>query len=290
MNESNFGKGAIPKKRDLRDKKWSKIAKASIPFDWSKATDNSVPNYPFPTKNQGTSDSCGGQSGAYLDQALANQSNLSVRENSARYIYSQIFYKGGGTTLRDILNFLVKKGVASERTVPSLNNGNPPTETFMTDKSANTPQADSETSGYRGASYAFVNPDIDSVAQAIRDTGGAIMEIEGSNNDTWLSPQPIAPKLGETLWRHFMFLDKPFVEGGVKKIWAKQSWGDEAGFNGWQKITQDYFNSKHILEAGVVYWPSNPVIVEQRKSLIQQLIALYQQLVNKLLGNTKKPI
>ena len=290
MKEQDFGKGAIRKKIDLRDTKWKKIARASIPFDWTKATDNSVPNSTFPTKNQGTSSSCGGQSGAYLDQALASLNSLNVRENSARYIYSQIFYKGGGTTLRDILNFIVKKGVASEKTVPSMNKGKAPDETFMTDKSGNTAQADNETAGFRGASYAFVNPDINSVAQAIRDTGGAIMEIEGSNNDTWLSTQPNPPKKGDAIWRHFMYLEKPFMEDGKKKIWSRQSWGDNAGFQGWQKITEDYFASGHITDAGVVYWPNNPVVIEQQKTLIEQLIVLCQLLINKLLGGTKKVV
>jgi hypothetical protein len=279
LAEDKFGHGALPSIKDLRDKKWSKLAMASTPFDWTAGF--VLPPITI-TKNQGTSGSCGGQSGSYLTALFESAYN----ERSAKYLYSQIFYPpSGGTTMRDILNLIVKKGSAPESLVPSYQGGNPPSESFMEDVSLNA-NADASATAYEGTGYAFVNPDIESYAQAIRDNGGAIMEIQAMNNGTWLSADPQPPTSAQ--WAHFLICTGALMRNGKKVIQVKNSWGNEVGENGYQYISEDYFKSGFILQGGVVYQKSNPIVIQEKIGIIQQLIALLQKWINLLQGPTKQ--
>lgn len=281
MNEQGKFHGALKGKLDLRDNKWHKLAGASTPFDWNVGYDIGPVT---PIKDQGQSFSCGGQAGAYLEAKLAKNG-----EKSARYIYSQIYYPGGGTTLRDILNFLVKKGVCAETLVPSYfgDAKTAPSENFMCDRSDNNANADLNAGTAKGLSYAFVSADIDLVAQAIRDNGGAIIEIVGQNNGTWLTPFPVAPLGTQNLWRHFLFADKAKIINGKKYIGVYNSWGTDTGDKGLQWISEAYFRSGHVAQAGTVYEPNAPTITQQKVSIITQLIPLLQWLLNLMQGKTK---
>ena len=283
--EGQFGHGAIEKKLDLRDQK---LGSASAPFDWSSGYDietalGAVFNRSFvtPTKNQGQSYSCGGQAGSYLEATLKALGIGSFDEKSAKYIYSQIFYPTGGSTLRDVLN-LITRGVASESQVVSYEAGNPPSETFMRDTSHN---SGTNASTSLATGYAFVHPDIESVAQAVRDNHGAIILIQGQDNGTWLSATPKAPV--EAVWAHFLFCGKAKLINGKKYIGVHNSWGN-IGENGWQWISEDYFNSGFITDCGVVYQDASNL--KTRIALVQKALALAQKLLNFLFGPTKKPL
>jgi len=287
--ENQFGNGALPQKLDLRDTKYSKIATASTPFDWSIGYDvHADVGGPTNTKNQGQSFSCGGQAGSNYSSIIQMLYSETVEEKSAKYIYSQIYYPNGGTTLRDILNFLVNKGDATEAIVPSYENNNPPTEAFMRDRSQDTISADLSAAKVKPLGYAFVNPNIDSYAQAIRDNRGAIMQIDGQNNGTWLSVYP-KPPVGNSDWSHFMFCGRAKLIDGKKYIGVHNSWGDAVGEAGWQWIGEDYFNSGDVLQGGVVFAKENPLIV-QKKTLMMALIAYLQKALNAITGPTKKVV
>lgn len=281
ITESGRGTGARKQSLDLRDHKWSRIGRASAPFDWNVGFDiEKVCTYP--TKDQGSSDACGGEAGSYLTEYLFNKG---VR--SARYIYSQIFYAGGGTTMRDILNLLVKKGDCAQTLCPDGQN-----EVFMEDKSGITKINDDDALLVKGVSYAFVNPDINSVAQAIRDNQGCLLEIEGQdgNNPNWLSVNPTSPSKSNSnpIWRHFVYAGKAQMLAGVKMICVHNSWGDDCGQNGWQWLGEDYFNSGHIIQAGVLYKPTPPspnsptVITPQEATIYMRILTLMQEWINLL--------
>lgn len=291
LAENIHGTGALPKKKDFRDLKYASVATASLPFDWNAGfdvgavIDATLGNTPFttPTKNQGPSGSCGGQGGSYYEAVLKLLNVGSFDEKSAKNIYSQIFYPGGGTTLRDILNLLTMKGAASESLVPSYENGLPPSELFMEDTSLNASAATNALTSL-GLSYAFVAPNIDAYAQAIRDNNGMIMEIQGGNNGTWLSNYPVAPVQAE--WAHFLFCGKAKMINGKKMIGVHNSWGASVGENGWQWISEDYFKSGFIMEGGVIYQTS-AILTAQKIKTISSLIGLLQKLKDMMFGPTK---
>lgn len=287
-----FGKGAIDKKLDLRD---HQLGMAPVPFDWNGGYDiekvlgaiTDKAGFSTPTKNQNGSYSCGGQSGSYLEATLSTLNIGSFEEKSAKHIYSQIFYPQGGTTLRDVLNLIVNRGVGAESRVVSYENGNPPSEAFMRDTSQNAGAGALS----KGVGYAFVSPDIDTVASAIRDNHGAIILIKGSDNGTWLSGFPVSPKLdsnGKPVWAHFLYCGKAKLINGTKYIGAHNSWGSVAGDNGWQWISEEYFKSGYITEVGVVYQDASNLV--QRIALTKKLLELLQKMLTYFMGPTKKPL
>ena len=275
--ESDFGHGGIPLKKDLRDRKFSELGMAPIPFNWAKGFDALKKTYPV--KDQGPSSSCGGQTASYLMQNLYQKKEL-----SAKNIYSNIFYAGGGTTLRDILKWATTSGISEEALVVSYNQGKPPTEAFMTVRDSNTPATRANALKHKGLSYAFVNPDIESYAQAIRDNGGAILQIWGQDNGTWLSAFPLPAR--RRVWNHFVVADGAFLIEGVKFIRIRNSWGKDCGNNGHQYIAEAHFNAGMVQTGGIIY---NPAVIDdteaKKKSdmilIIQKLISLYQQLLKQ---------
>lgn len=290
--ENKYGHGALPLISDWRDHQWEKLAQSIAPFDWATGY---TASFSLPVKDQGGSFSCGGQAGsgllAIVRQVLWNEPST---ERSARYMYSQIFYTNGGTTLRDILNFAVNKGCADEVRVLSYQGGNPPTEAFMEDTSDNNAQADTSATAYKGLSYAFVNPDIDSYAEAIKATGGAIMQINGKNNGTWDSAEPLPPlNLADSVWSHFVVCVGAEMRNGKKVIKIRNSWGSGVGEVGYQYISEDYFASGCVLQGGVVYDPVMPSITpvaQQKIFLVTTLIALLQKMKNLISGPTKQGV
>ena len=265
ITEFNKGTGAVKGRIDLRDHKWSKIAMAPQPFDWAVGYN---PEDKAKTKDQGQSFSCGGQSGAYLNQRL-----LGVADQSAKSIYSLVYVRDGGSAMRDVLKTICKRGVNLEKDVPST----PTTEAFLRNIGWITPALNDDAGIRKGLSYAFITPKIDSVASAVRDTGGAIILIRGENNGSWLSAFPKPPKTSSYEWAHFVFVGGAKLIDGKKYIRVHNSWGNDTGEKGWQWIGEDYFNSGHIIEAGVLYRNTLPDLTPPQK---QQARVILQDLIN----------
>lgn len=289
MTETTHGRGAIRKKLDLRDKKYSRIGKSSKMFDWNIGFEIELTTL---VKDQGNSSSCGGQAASYLAEVLESLYKLEAKPRSAKYIYSQIYYPQGGTTIRDIGNFLVKKGISLETIVSSYDNGEPPSEPFMRDRSKNV-NGDASASLCEPSGYAFVDANIDSYAQAIRDNNGIIMECQGQNNGTWLGTVPIPPNNQVGTWDHFMVGLGAKLINGKKAIKIRNSWGAECGENGYQWITEDFFKGGWVHEGLTIYAKDAPHIDERQTvlvSLYTQALAVAQQIINLLRGNTKQNV
>lgn len=305
--EGQFGHGATKNKIDLRDKKYhkTKLAKASLPFDWSKGYDIedelrallNNPSFKIPIKNQNGSSSCCGQAGAYYMSVLDAFEKGAYTEKSARDIYSQIFYPGGGSTTRDVLNLLIKKGVCKESLMPSYNSGQPPSERFMESRLDASDITRIDASSSKGTAYASVAIDIDSFAQAIRDNHGLIATINGQNgnNPSWLSKTPSSPVANNQspIWGHEIYYGKAKYIGSLRCVGIPNSWGindtegniigdpDEPG---WQWVTEKYFKNGYIHSSGVLY-DSPADALKQEKSWLEQVLDLLQKLLFGL--NTK---
>lgn len=267
--------GAFPDRPDPRhfilgtDELGGKLA----PFDWDKGYDIEAEisaalgmPFTFHVKNQGSSGSCGGQAAAYHDQALKALFGKTPAERSAKFVYSQIYYPGGGTTQQDVGEVLTKQGVAPEALCPSYS----PTGQPLAEEQYERPQditgaARASASAAMALSYAYT-PDasIDTVAAALAAGAGVRVILRGSNNGTWLSAEPKPPSyapagLSNDPWAHFLYLGKAFLENGAKKVWALNSWGVGAGIGGWQKLDEAYFASGAVLGAQTVVYNPNPV-------------------------------
>lgn len=248
---TSHGTGALQDRPDARDYQWSEIGFAATPFDWNAGYDIEAvlqealkdPNFRIKPKDQDGSGSCGGQAWATQDAVLEAITTGSFEERSAKYIYEQTFVYPGGSNGRDNCNILVKQGCAREAVLSSYDHGMPPSEAFM-EKATITAKARLDAKSSRLLSYANVNTDIDTVAQAIRENSGVVLGIVGVNNGTWESdmPNPPADSAPAERWYHWVYAGKSKIINGKKCIGILNSWGN-VGDNGWQWLSEDYFRT-----------------------------------------------
>ncbi len=247
--EGFHGTGGVRSLQSSFDRKLNriirnKVGKAGIPFDWQKGIHVQDHTGKITIKDQGQSDSCGGQAKAYwLGIVTAIVSGQPYTEQSAKSIYSRIYYPGGGTTVYNLEKDL---GAVDEIIVSSQ----PPTETNLEDKSWTDDVNLKLAMSKAGWTAISVNIDMESIAEAIRDYGAIIWEITGQNNGTWLSNSPIPPTktLNSSMWNHFMCSAGAGTWNGQQAIDMFQSWGILVGDDGIQHFTADYINSGYILD------------------------------------------
>lgn len=261
----HYGTGAIPSIADERDFLWHEVAHGSAPFDWTAGYDVETLIFDLAkigTKDQGQSGSCGGQAWAYYDAAIEALSTKTYEERSARFIYSQTFVPGGGSDGRTNCELVKSKGDAREAVFTSYENGSAPSEAFMEKHSDITSAVLTDAAKGMTLGYALVPSVIDTVAQAVRDNGGVIIGIAGSNNGTWLSPNPQHPVKGEDLWYHWLYVGKARIHNGVKQVGVHNSWGSSVGESGWQWINEDYFTGGWIFEVwSMIFNPNGAPVI-----------------------------
>lgn len=258
------GTGGLKSPKDFRDYRWDKLLGGAIPFNWSLGYEVKIP---FSLKDQGPSGSCGGQAVSYYGEVLESLSTGSTEERSAKFIYAQasLGLPGGGSYMRDNMGIAVNQGWATESKLTSYENGNPPTEQFMSKKDDINQEARDEAGLSKALSYAWVNPkDIDEVAQAIANNHGAVILIKGTNNGTWNSKFPAVTKPGDVTWGHFLYACGAKMINGKKYIKVKNSWGN-IGENGFQWISEDFFTQGYIFEVRTMIFKdkSNNFIFEK---------------------------
>lgn len=238
---------AIQSPHDARDYQFVEVGFGAAPFNWTTGFDiETTLNFKEPTKNQGSSGSCGGQAVSYLGGTYSVIQTGTFNEKSAKFTYAPVAYPdGGGSVGRDLVNRTVNSGWGQEALTPSYNNGQPPTEAFMARVSDITPAASLAALSDKALSYSSVAVDIDSVAQALVASDGLFIGVKGSNNGTWLSVNPQPPAVNEpTPWGHWLKVGKARISPttGLKEIGVHNSWGDAGvGDAGWQWLDENYF-------------------------------------------------
>ncbi|HSV94557.1 MAG TPA: hypothetical protein VLH94_01065, partial [Spirochaetia bacterium] len=237
------GTGAIKDIKDKRDYQFKEIAKSLPPFDWDKGYDiEEIIGKKLKVKDQDGSSSCGGQAWATYGQVLDPDSE----EKSAKFIYSHTNAPGGGSAGRTNCEFVIKKGWGDESKCPSYENGEPPSEAFMINKTDIPAEAFTDALLDKGLSYANVGSNIEDIAQAIKANKGCILGIAGKNNGTWRTkfPKPEPSLVGS--WNHWVYAGKALTIGGKKYIGFINSWGESTGEKGWQYIGEDYIKNDWV--------------------------------------------
>lgn len=250
-NPSQNPNSAIKSPRDERDYLYSDVAFGSAPFDWNIGYDGVEELTAFlgipvkvPIKDQNGSGSCGGQSESYGGASISAFHDNVYEEKSAKFTYAPVAYpNGGGSTGRDLSIRSIKFGWGSEALTPSYDNGQPPSESFMSRAGDITPEAIAHAAKDRALNYVLVNLDIDEIAKAIRDYKFVRIGVTGANNGTWKSPEPVPPHNGQVLWHHWVCGLKAEIRNGKKAIGFPNSWSTASGEQGWQWLTEDYFKA-----------------------------------------------
>jgi hypothetical protein len=126
MDIQQFGKGGIEKPFDYRDYRFEKTKYAG-------ATLEEFDLEPFlnPCDHQGKSLSCVGQAvGSYAEGLNAIETGIKEKF-SKRAIYSNVRMGNGGSWTTEAITFWQNWGMFYEKDYPDYENGNPPSEDFM---------------------------------------------------------------------------------------------------------------------------------------------------------------
>lgn len=243
--ENKFGHGAIVSNKYWRFvkrlfRRRTHIVGMASPVNWLK------PRTPLNLiiKNQYSSYSCGGQMTAYMIELLTNT------VCSAKSFYSQGFYSGGGMADSTIKKQIDSSGINTEASVASYKSDGTTDEGFMISTSWKTNDLLNDGITRSGYKAIPVNVDIESIASAIETYGAVGWLIQGQNNGTWLTSNPLPPKSKIGLWGHWMAVGDYYTNNlGNKEIVAVQSWGTSVGESGYQFFGEEYINSGYIIEA-----------------------------------------
>jgi hypothetical protein len=249
--EGKYGHGARITPHNPEVARFADIAKDTAPFDWNAGFDvrkvllEKAGISDVPTKDQGISGACGGIMMSYLAQILIAIFTGIFEEKSAKFVYAPVAYPDfGGSSEEDLIRRVMNVGISSEKLCPSYDNGQPPTEAFMARASDITPEAVMNALKSHGFTQAYVDLEsIDELACAIRDHFGIGSGISAMNNGTWASQFPVAPTLPPRdpgLWAHWEYYGRAHLVNGVKKIFAKNGWGDAVGDHGWQGVGEEF--------------------------------------------------
>jgi hypothetical protein len=241
--------GAYLDRLDNRDFNFSEFGQAGVPFNWTNGVDIEsrlrlkfgYNNFSIPRKNQGVSGSCGSQMGSYYAGVLEAFTTGVYKDKSARFIYAQKYLPGGGMYMRDVFDTLVGSGDPDSVFLPDFT-----TEEEMQNGSDITELIRGQAQLTKAKSYASVNIDIDTIAQAVDAGNGAGLLVQGSNNGTWHNTFPMFPKKGEKIWGHFLYAEGAVIMNGMKCIKVLNSWGPAIGDNGVQYLTEAYVKSGFV--------------------------------------------
>lgn len=270
-----------------------KLGQATTPFNWNtdpqiiKARLDSIGI--IKTKNQFQAYECGGCLGGYwLGIVKAVLGKSPYQDISEKSIYAPIAFPGGGTTVIALEKQICNAGGNTNQQVPSLRPDGTTDEIWATDKTWMTPSSLILASANAGWIAVSVNIDIDSMAKAILDNIATGWKIEGQNNGTWLSPNPMPPTSYSGIWAHFMCQPLVSLVNGEKTINSLQSWGTEVGNQGWQNFTSKYIDSGRITDVftfvpKMVPHPTipgqlipNPNIITWQQRLVNYFLSIFK--------------
>jgi len=275
--DKKYGTGAIPDPKDARDLVYDSMALGAPQIDWEKGYDiEKQAKIIIPFKNQDGSSSCVGQAWSYYVAVLNAIEVGKYDEASAKAFYSQFFLPGGGAYLRNGGKLAVNWGAVTEKTVPSYNNGDPPSESFITDKSWKNPQVDKLAQTLQAKEYRTISSqnNMDIFAAAIRDNFGVVGGVYGSNNGTWNNYEPKPPTASDQKWGHALFFGKFGMDSKGKFIATPNSWGGRKKTtnypDAWQKLREDYFTTGNMFNPWTLTDKPNFTMSPETEALIKK--------------------
>ena len=231
----------------------------------------------FPVKDQGSSSSCGGQAFASALEVAKFIRDGEIVPLSAKDIYSNVFLPGGGSQASDLITRVENSGVAFENEIPSNLPDGSCTEQFMETIETENDQVQTDALNQIVLkSFSFDGNDINQVKQAI-DTGVCTCALLG-NNACWTTTNGIVEVPTTTDWGHFLHLVS--YDDTTQLVCVKNSWGSQAGQNGYYFIPYGYFSNNRVYGE----WVLSLALSGYYMSLLQKIINLYQNIIQKLQG------
>ena len=251
-NEEQLPTGLIPDEPDARDFRYSDLFSAEdlSDVDFEKGY-HAYEEFGLPLlkKDQGSSSSCVGQGASQHARVMYKKLTGQDVDFSPKYVYANINQGfGAGASLRDGVKCIAEKGIPKESTLPSTENGNPPSEHWMISKKEITEKVDLEAKEFDKYNYRMIpggTTDIRLFAHAIKNGCGVVAGFTGTNPG-WTRSIVRPPQVGESKWGHCVFLVAYGMYQGKRCVFTPNSWGGrytitEGRWKGLQAIPEDYF-------------------------------------------------
>jgi C1A family cysteine protease len=223
-------------------------------------------------KNQGASSSCVGQATAYYVQLLNLLETGEQVEMSARDIYSLIYEKGGGAYIKKAFQKICNSGCVEEKDATSYENGNPPSEAFMTSRQGITKEAEEKGMTYLAKKYfTWNNTNLELYKRAIIE-GNGMVSVSWGNNIIWQNARIELPdNHSQMTWCHGILFTG--WDDEKQELEFVNSW------NGWGDLGFGYLPYKYITEGYV----ANPyTLIDLPNDSYVKIMSIFTNLVEKI--------
>ena len=254
FNIDNYQGGSVQNPVDDRDYKFGELMAIGAVTgvsdkEWDDGYDSEeYVGVKLTHENQDGSLSCVAQTVQKVGEGLNFIETGELLDFSAKRIYEEIALPGGGAYTAVGAKFACDNGFMAEKDSPSYENGQPPSEAYMTKKLAYSKEKLNNEKKFKSNRYYYAYT-IDEMATAIKNQKFIIMSANGENsgwqNGDLKPPQSIA-------WGH-AFMGKSFKRrlnpnNGIiqKAIKIHNSWGNLWGYGGDGWIYEDYFKAGHV--------------------------------------------
>jgi len=194
----------------------------------------------YKVRNQDGSLSCVGQATAKILGIHEIKEGREFKDLSPKFIYTRrANYPDGGMWLPDALSIACQYGSCEEYLLPCENQG----ETWLNDKSQETPLCVENALLYKGKIYISINNlDIDAIASVIQG-GYAVLLGFRFDNDEWTDVPFLKVDSGKSAGHGVAGVD--FVlHNGEKSIVIEDSWGPAHGMGGHRIITETFLKAR----------------------------------------------
>lgn len=278
---SLLGKGGLERKKDLRDFRFELTPSATTPLP-----DFDLEPYLNDVENQNGSLSCVGQEVKGYAEGLNTIEIGQKVKLSARDIYSSVHLPGGGAFTVDAIKHWQNSGIELEADMPSYENGNPPSESFMLQRNDDSQEKRDRAMTYIAGKYTtWNNTNFETYRQAIK-VGKGVLAIVYGNNTCWTTGYPETPASRSLCdWSHQILLinSKSVIINGMEYLKFRNSWGKGWGENGYGFLSRKY------IESGLVVSPITVVDLPNTTyiSMLSTLKNLLEKLVGLLKGKNK---
>ena len=280
MDIKSFGKGGLIKPLARRDYRFELLATAGeLPAKFELVFDGKI-------KNQDGSGSCVSQATSYYAEMLNFIETGVWTELSARDLYSQCRIDPMGSYIKDNMSVMQKSGIALEADAPSYDQGNPPSEDYMKRRDDITPEETEKGKDYLILKYlTWDNKNIDYYKRAIIQ-GNGMVAVSWGNNICWASGDIQLPSYkSQMVWKHGIYF---IGYDDSKKVFKFiNSWGTEWGYGGYGYLPYKYVELGYVTNPMTMVDVPNDTYVKltsQVKNLLEQIIKMLQDKINKLLG------
>lgn len=207
------------------------IASAGVPPVWEEKENFKS----YFIKNQDGSSSCVSQATSKLLGIHEVVEGREYKNLSPKFIYTRRSnYPSGGMWFQNALDIACKSGSCLETSLPSDMKG----ETFMNDKTQETPSCAVEALEYKGKSYVTLPINIDKIAEVLEQGYGVLLGFKFDYNE-WTTYPFIDPKSKQACHHGVLATDKGLIKG-VKHLSIDDSWGPGYGKGGQRFISENF--------------------------------------------------